>query len=212
MSTTNSAAPWRLFIAIDLGPAARAALAAAQAACRHLALPVRWVDPAGAHLTLKFLGDTDRALIAPIGDALRTVAANFSPFTLRTAAPGAFPNLRRPRVLWLGLAGPLDALTRFQSSVDAALATLGFPRETRPFSPHLTLGRVREERASELIAAIPRLTATYAHLAARPGAPLPVEAIHLIRSELRPGGAHYTTLVTAPLGDSTTGMPHAPAR
>jgi 2'-5' RNA ligase len=191
---------WRLFIAIDLGLAAREALRAAQDECRRLDLPVRWVEPAGAHLTLKFLGDTDRALVAPLGEALRAVAADHRPFALRTAAPGVFPTLRRPRVLWLGLDGDRDRLDRLHRALDAALVPLGFAPETRPFSPHLTLGRVRDDRAREMAAAAPRLDAAFARLAARPGAPLPVEAIHLIRSELRPGGARYTTLVSAPLG------------
>ena len=193
---------WRLFIAIDLGPAARDALIAAQAACRRLDLPVRWVDPAGAHLTLKFLGETERALVPALGDVLQAVAAEHQPFTLHTAAPGFFPNPRRPRVLWLGLAGALDRILRLHAAVDTGLAPLGFPRETRPFSPHLTLGRVRDDRAGALVVAMPHLAAAFADIADRPSAPLPVAAIHLIRSELRPSGPRYTTLLTAPLGQN----------
>jgi 2'-5' RNA ligase len=192
-------APLRLFIAIDLGPDARAALRAAQDECRRLDLPVRWVDPAGAHLTLKFLGDTDPALVTPLAGALATVAAGHRPFTLSTAAPGTFPNPRRPRVLWLGLAGDLARLARLHRDLDATLTPLGFAPETRPFSPHLTLGRVREDRARDMAAATPQLATTFARLAAQPGAPLPVTGIHLIRSELRPGGSRYTPLATAPL-------------
>ena len=190
---------WRLFVAIDLGPAARAALAAAQDECRRHGLPARWVDPAEAHLTLKFLGDTDRSLVPALADALRAVAAGLTAFALRTAAPGAFPNPRRPRVLWIGLDGPLDRLHRLQAAVETALVPFGFPREPRPFSPHLTHGRVRDDRARAMAGAIPHLDATFARLATRPGALLPVAAIHLIRSELRPTGARYTTLATAPL-------------
>ncbi len=191
---------WRLFIAIDLGPAAREALRAAQDECRRLDLPARWVDTRGAHLTLKFLGDTDRALVAPLGDALRAIAADHRPFALRTAAPGIFPNLRRPRVLWLGIDGALNRLAQLHRATDAALVPLGFSPETRPFSPHLTLGRVRDDRARDIAAATPRLDTAFARVAAQPGAPLPVEAIHLIRSELHPSGALYTRLVSAQLG------------
>lgn len=191
--------PLRLFIAIDLSPAARDALRAAQDACRRLDLPVRWIDPDGAHLTLKFLGDTDRTRIAPLTHTLRAVAASHHPFTLHTAAPGTFPNPRRPRVLWLGLTGDLDRLTSLQRALDTALTTHGIPPETRPFSPHLTLGRVRDDRPHDMAAALPTLTTTFAHLAAQPGAPLPITAIHLYRSELLPTGSRYTTLATAPL-------------
>lgn len=196
----GAAEQWRLFIAIDLGSEAREELRAAQDECRRLALPVRWVEPGGAHLTLKFLGDTNRALVTPLGEALRAVAATQRPFALRTAAPGVFPNLRRPRVLWLGLDGALDRLTGLQRSIDAALVPLGVAPESRPFSPHLTLGRVRDDRAREMADAAPRLDAAFARLAARSGAPLPVEAIHLIRSELHPSGARYATLMSATLG------------
>lgn len=192
----------RLFVAIDLGPAARDALIAAQANLRRLDLPVRWVDPAGAHLTLKFLGDTERALVPAITDALHDAAAEHQPFTLHTAAPGFFPNPRRPRVLWLGLAGALDRLLRLHAAIDTGLAPLGFTREPRPYSPHLTLGRVRDDRAGAIADFTSQLAAAFADIAARPGAPLPVAAIQLIRSELRPGGPRYTTLSTAPLGQS----------
>jgi 2'-5' RNA ligase len=187
---------WRLFVAIDLGEAARRALGEAQVVCQQANLPVRWVDPAGAHLTLKFLGETDRAQVAPIGAALRAVAGRHWPLLLHTGAPGAFPNPRRPRVLWLGLTGALDQLAALQLDVDEALAALGFPRETRPFSPHLTLGRVREGARPPDTAI---LAATFAEIR-DDAAPLPVESIRLMRSELGRGGARYTTLLEAPLG------------
>jgi 2'-5' RNA ligase len=195
----TSAAFWRLFVAIDLGSAARAAIVAAQDECRPLDLPVRWVDPAGAHLTLQFLGDTDPAFVAPIGEALRAAVAARPPFVLRTAAPGVFPNPRRPRVIWLGLDGPLDRLNRLQVEVAAALAPFGFPREARAFRPHLTLGRVRE--GSDAAGIATALGPAFMRIAAHTAAPLPVDAIHLIRSELRFGGARYTTLASAALGD-----------
>ena len=186
---------WRLFVAIDLGDEARRALGEAQAVCRRANLPVRWVDAAGAHLTLKFLGETDRARVEPIEAALRAAAGRQRPLRLHTGGPGAFPNLRRPRVLWLGLEGALEPLAVLQREIDGALAGLGFPREGKPFRPHLTLGRVREG------ASLPAddLDAAFAGVR-RVAAPLPVESIRLMRSELGAGGARYTTLLTAPLG------------
>jgi 2'-5' RNA ligase len=187
---------WRLFVAIDLGDDARRALGEAQAVCRRANLPVRWVDPAGAHLTLKFLGETEREQVGPIGAALHAVAARHRPLLLHTGAPGVFPNPRRPRVLWLGLTGALDRLAALQRDVDDALATLGFPRETRPFSPHLTLGRVREGARPPDAASLAATFAAVRDVAA----PLPVESIRLMRSELGRDGARYTTLLEALLG------------
>lgn len=195
----NSPTRLRLFIGIDFDPAARAAFSAAQDELRRLGLPVRWVAPRGAHLTLKFLGDTDAALVAPLGDAMRAVAARQRGFALRLAAPDAFPDWRRPRILWLGLTGALDRLQTLHADLEEALVSQGIARERRPFAPHLTLGRVRNDRARELAEAAPRIDEALARLAARRGTPLPVAAIHLIRSDLHPSGARYTTLLTTPL-------------
>lgn len=187
--------PWRLFVAIDLGSAARQELRRAQDAARGAELSARWVDPAGAHLTLKFLGATDRALVGPLGAALRAVAARRAPFLLHTGELGAFPNGRRPRVIWLGLTGALDQLSALQRELDSALVALGIPAEVRPFLPHLTLGRVRD-------GAPPPAPETFAAAAAAvdaTDAPVPVASVRLVRSELGPGGARYTTLCDVPL-------------
>ncbi|MGN6673834.1 MAG: RNA 2',3'-cyclic phosphodiesterase [Thermomicrobiales bacterium] len=188
---------WRLFVAVDLGDAARRELATVQERLHRQPLPVRWVEPTGAHLTLKFLGATDPDRVPAITEALGTVAARSAPFTVYTSAPGAFPNARRPRVLWLGLAGPLERLAAVQEAVDAALESLAFPRETRPFRPHQTLGRVRDGAA---ISDPGALAATFAALGQRPAAPLPVSALRLMRSELQRTGAQYTPLAILPFG------------
>jgi 2'-5' RNA ligase len=188
---------WRLFVAIDVG-AAREALRAAQERCRRAAFPLRPVDPAGAHLTLRFLGATDPARVPALGAALRAVAAAHVPFALRTAAPGAFPSGARARVLWLGLAGPVGRLLALHGATEAALADRGVPRESRPFQPHLTIGRIAPGAAPPAA----RTAALLAGLSVA-AAPLPVAAIHLMRSVLGPGGARYTTLLTAPLHGAT---------
>ena len=192
---------WRLFVAIDLSDEARDALATAQRVCRRHGpgLPVRWVDPQGAHLTVKFLGEVARERVAAIEGALRRIASMHQPFHLRTGPPGAFPNERRPRVLWLGLTGPLDRLGGLRDGVELALHELGFPREDRPFHPHLTLGRVRE--AVEARSGRPAgLAAAFAELHGGASAPFPVDALRLMRSELGPGRPRYTTLAVARLG------------
>ena len=191
----------RVFIALDLPPAAKDALATTVEQLQAV-IPsgIRWVNPAGIHLTLKFLGDIDAALVPPLLAAIRQSAGGFddSSFPLRLAGLGVFPNNREPRVLWAGVDGALAALGRLQQSVDEAIAApgLGFDKERRPFRPHLTLGRVRDgvpttasQKIGAAITEAPPVTACS----------WPAEEIHLIRSTLTPQGAIYTSLGSAPL-------------
>lgn len=189
--------PWRLFVAIDLSEEARGALAEAQSACRRCDLPVRWVDPQGAHLTVKFLGAVEPERVEALAGSLATIAAAHRPFLLWTGPAGVFPSPRRPRVLWLGVNGPTDCLDDLQQDVEFALHGLGFPLEGRPFRPHLTLGRVRDGAAPDA-AGLARALEETRHLAP---APLPVRDLLLMRSELGRGGPRYTTLAVARLGD-----------
>jgi 2'-5' RNA ligase len=177
----------RLFIALDLPEPVRAALAGAQA--RLFGHPVRWADVAGLHLTLQFLGEVEASLVEPLLGAL-------VPFTdarvdLALAGLGAFPNLRQPRVVWVGVGGDRAGLAELQAAVVAATAPLGFTPEARPFTPHLTLGRVRQgARPKELQA----LGEAFARLA--PPTPLAWEAGPplLFQSTLTPAGAVYRRL------------------
>ncbi len=191
---------WRLFVAIDLSEEVRGALAEAQAVCRRRSdPPVRWVDPRGAHLTLKFLGDVAAERVQALADALVAVAAAHAPFHLATGPAGVFPSPRRPRVLWLGVDGPVESLEDLQQDVEFGLHGLGFPLDGRPFRPHLTLGRVRDGVTGDL----PGLAGALEELRRATPAPLPVEELRLMRSELGRGdrgGPRYTTLAVAPLG------------
>jgi len=183
----------RTFIAIELPRPIKAGLTELQDRLRAQAPPraVRWVRPEGIHLTLKFLGRTPEGQIEDIVRALSSACAPFPPFACTVEGLGCFPNLHRPRVIWVGVQEPTGALSGLQRAIEEACAGLGFRRERRPFHPHLTLGRLqdrvsREERAvvSELI----RRTeaASLGTMIAR--------GVSLIRSDLRPGGAVYTTL------------------
>jgi len=137
----------RLFIAIHLPDDLLQTLTASQRQLQRklAASPLRWSRPEGIHLTLKFLGDTDPARIPEIIDALSRVAAKHAPFELPVGGLGMFPNARRPNVLWAGVADEAHRLRHLAADVDKALARLGWQREKRPFSGHLTLARVKKQ-------------------------------------------------------------------
>jgi 2'-5' RNA ligase len=190
--------PMRLFIALSLPDEVHRELALVQARLR--GLPVRWSGPAGIHLTLQFIGETAEQRAPELLAALAALPA--APLTLQLEGLGAFPDLRRPRVIWAGLGGDLAALSRLQAAVLATTAPLGFALEERPFRPHLTLGRVRQEAGPEerqaLGRAIERAEAP-APLAWQAGGPT------LFQSALTPAGAVYTALGP---GHEPTRPPH----
>jgi len=154
---------------------------------------VSWVAPENFHLTLKFLGGVDEARVPDVIDAVHEAVQRHAAFDLSVAGLGAFPSATRPRVLWAGLRDGADALAALAESADGAVARLGFPREDRVFSPHVTLARVREPRRA------PALADALAAAAARPFGRVPVRAATLMRSDLSPRGARYTPLAAAAL-------------
>lgn len=184
----------RVFIALDI-PAGEKQALADTIHCLQAAIPygVRWVDPAGIHLTLNFLGNVNASLVDDILKAMQCAAESFpgDNFDLQLASLGAFPNERQPRVLWAGIDGDLDSLKGLQEKVDEAISRLGFPREKRPFNPHLTLGRVRDGVSPSIRR---QISAAFATTNLEPGDSWEVKEMHLIRSTLTPGGAIYTSL------------------
>jgi 2'-5' RNA ligase len=189
---------WRLFIAIELPSSVLVQLAEIQGHLKKHTSPgtVRWVNPDGIHLTLKFLGDVPVAKRDSLEKALLKAVEGHTPFALSTGLLGCFPNTNRPRVAWIGLQDQIEALAALRDAVERLIAPLGYPTEHRRFNPHLTLGRVKREaphdsiqRLGELIAAFPAPTAQRWQ----------VTGVSLIRSELKPTGAVYTPLFRAPL-------------
>jgi len=185
----------RLFIALKLPTDVRDELATVQQRLRRTeAHPVKWVAPQSIHLTLQFLGEVPEAQLPAILQALeavRTMAAQCPPLQLRLTDAGAFPNLRRPQTLWVGIAGELEGLTRLHQAVIAATEPLGFQPETRPFRAHLTLGRVRREATPAQRAALGTALGSLSpprSIAWQSGYPL------LFRSTLTPMGSIYTEL------------------
>jgi 2'-5' RNA ligase len=159
---------------------------------RPLAPGVAWVARDNVHLTLKFLGNVETARLGGVERALAVAAAGQPSFELTLHGLGAFPSRTRPRVLWAGVAAGASELTALAARVDEVLAALDFPRETRPFAAHATLGRVREPRPQPRLAAALHDDEAFGHQR--------VIAISLVRSELSPRGARYTDLAALPLG------------
>lgn len=182
----------RSFIAIELPEEAKEGLARLR---RGLEKDehrfVKWVDPQGIHLTLKFLGNVPSKQVIEITEVLKEVVVGISPFHLEISGLGAFPSLKRPQVFWVGVSGELDKLSGLQQSIDSGLAALGFAREERPFVPHLTLARIREGASPSERRGFGELVSSTAF---EDKYPFQVEAVRLMRSQLTPAGAIYTSL------------------
>ena len=200
-------ATWRLFLAVPLSADVQSLLAGQIAELAALDWPVRWVQPEMAHLTLRFLGESDREHAELLRLALPSVVAAEPAFDLRTATFGVFPNFRHPRVLWLGLHGPAHRLERLAAQVDATVADLGFGARDEVYHPHLTLGRVRNQpsetvRLRDLPDAVKArfVNAETGAAVGPPSVPVPVHEVQLLRSHLDKDGARYEVVAWFPLG------------
>ncbi|MEA4924320.1 MAG: RNA 2',3'-cyclic phosphodiesterase [Syntrophomonadaceae bacterium] len=149
---------------------------------------VKWVEYANYHLTVKFLGEVEKAVLPAINTSLVRAADSCPSFNLSVDNLGFFPSRMRPRVIWLGLRGELDKAKFLGERVDAYLAAAGFePEKNHRF--HLTLGRVRSEaRISEMLQIVERMAGQ------KKLVPFKVDHIHLMQSSLSPGGPDYTVL------------------
>jgi len=187
----------RAFIAIDLDPKVVRELdeLAGRLKSRLAAVPIRWVAIKNIHLTLKFLGEILPAQVKDLQQVLSEETKKIELFEIEARGLGAYPSLNRPRVVWVGVQAPTTLFT-LQKQIDQRSALLGFPSENRPFSAHLTLGRV-DQKASR--ADHNRIEDT---IQAEPDNSLgtsSVDAIHLYKSILQPQGAQYTRLYSAAL-------------
>jgi 2'-5' RNA ligase len=196
----------RTFIAIELPDELKLELSQLQAQLKSANQTwVKWVDPNSIHLTLKFLGNIAITRIGEITKAIEEAADRISPFYLEAKNLGVFPNLRRVQVAWVGLSGDTDKLAQLQQRIEDRLARLGFTRESRPFTPHLTLARVRDQASPEKrerfgqIIANASLGSTYI---------IKVNVISLMKSQLTREGAIYSRISSVglekPLSTSST--------
>lgn len=183
----------RSFIAIDLSEEIRKGLEDIQRELKQCGAGVRWVKPGSIHLTLKFLGNIQAAQVEKIARAVAQKIRDHPPITLHPSGLGAFPSLRKPRVLWIGMEGEVQRLKGIQARVEDALEPLGFVREKRGFRPHLTIGRVKDRhRFQFLVEAMATLDVPLFNS-------FDADEIILYKSDLRPTGAIYTKLHRMPL-------------
>ena len=178
----------RTFIAIEIPAEIRKEMAKVQDGLKNSGAEAGWTRPEGIHLTLKFLGEVPEPKTGEINKALVQAAEATSRFRLEIAGAGAFPNGKNPRVVWLGVSGEIDRLSALQRLVEESMTALGFDREDRAFSPHLTLARIKYlrpgyswQKAIDNIKDI-RL------------AGFDVDHISLMKSDMKPSGAVYTEL------------------
>lgn len=190
----------RSFIAVEVPAGIQGAIAQSTASLKN-ALPkslVRWVTPQNVHLTLKFLGDVSSTNLERLAGTLKGEVASHEMFSMSVGGLGAFPSPRRARVIWIGLKAP-PALELLRRGVEAAAAQLGYAPEERPFSAHLTIGRVGQNVSAADLQHI--RTALEASKMGEFGT-LRVEAVHIFKSDLRPGGSVYTHLYALPLNSN----------
>jgi 2'-5' RNA ligase len=187
----------RLFIALEFPENVRKE---AHALLDGIALPdFKAVEEENIHLTLKFLGEAPETILQGLEASLADVARAYDPFSFRVSGGGAFPTLKRPRVLWLAVKTPDDYLARLAQDIDAACAAYGVPRENRPFSPHVTLGRFRmPPRALDVSESL----STFIERARSFDATIDAQEFVLFRSTLTPRGPIYRALARFPLAGS----------
>jgi RNA 2',3'-cyclic 3'-phosphodiesterase len=182
----------RTFIALELSQEVRAELSRLEAEIKKAEADVKWVVPENIHLTLKFLGDVDEDKIGRIKETLDGISSGIKSFEISLFKLGGFPNLNYPRVIWVGIDKGCSEVEKIAALVEAKLAELSFEKEDRPFSAHLTIGRVKSGKNK--IA----LKEAISSLSARPASCL-ISHITLFQSTLTPHGPIYTALHKAAL-------------
>lgn len=191
---------FRAFIAIDLPPDILSQIHSITTSLRirTAELPVRWIPAENVHLTLKFLGDVSSTNVDMVSEIVQRTAIGYDCFELSVGSLGVFPNARRPRVIWIGVEAP-QVLGAIQRVIDQETTRLGYDTKDQTFSPHLTIGRVSRGAGYRELKAISDFleSESVGFLGAAR-----VSQINLYRSDLKPSGAEYTRIFSAPLRDA----------
>lgn len=182
----------RTFIAVPIHDSVKKSIADLQRELTLTKADVKWVRPGNVHITLKFLGDVETDRIAEVSRKVEDAARSFGRFSIRIGGTGAFPNARRPHVLWIGVQEGANPLIELSARIDSAMVRIGFEKEKRPFSPHLTIGRVRSmQNVREAVDLMQR--------SAWNTEPFDAETVVVMKSDLQSTGAAYTPLATIKL-------------
>ncbi|NCO33196.1 MAG: 2'-5' RNA ligase [Armatimonadetes bacterium CG2_30_59_28] len=176
----------RAFLAIELSESVKESLGRLIRQLQRTGADIRWVKTVNLHLTLEFFGEVPPGTVERIDEAMRTVAARVSSFTVRLGETGAFPNERRPRVFWLGISEGRQNVCALRETIHGVLSVAGIAGDDKPFEPHITLGRVCSSRGTEEALAVLHTVPQEEFGATR------VERVTLFRSDLRPEGAVHT--------------------
>jgi 2'-5' RNA ligase len=184
----------RTFIAIDPGKPIRDRIIALQETMARTGAGVKWVEPDNLHVTLLFLGEVDMLEVPTLCQAVADTVGRTPSFPMSIENVGAFPNLRRPRILWVGVGEGVQEVVALHDALETPLLELGcYRREDRQYTPHLTLGRVTSDRP------VQKLAATLTSRAGWQGGATTVREIHVMSSELTSQGPIYTVLSRARL-------------
>ena len=186
----------RAFIAIEIPDEIRKKIGDLQSILKGMGGRISWTKPGNIHLTLKFLGDTDEGLIDDIAEELKQAVKPINQFQINVKELGTFPNFRQPRVIWVGAKSEKDQLIELAKNIETRMEILGFKREKRKYSGHLTLGRVKDVKSIPPV--IDRLQQNEDFYAVS----FTVKEIFLIKSELHSAGAIYTPLKKVVLSKS----------
>jgi 2'-5' RNA ligase len=191
----------RVFLAIELSSGIRKNLSSLQQQLKATLPPINWVRPESIHLTLKFLGYVDPSLVSQLLSALEPIGEKHAPFSVAIQGLGVFPQVKHPRIFWVGLTGNTQALQELVFEIDVVLETMGFPPEEKTYHPHLTLARIKRENA-KVGSALIRTKALESdqHLGT-----LVVDGFTLFQSDLGSSGARYTSLWTVPFSEISPG-------
>jgi len=184
----------RSFLAFELPPEIKSAVAQVSDSLRKSALDVRWVKVENIHLTIVFMGNTNTDHIHAIGHDIKKICSQYGSFDISIKGMGCFPNSRRPRVLWVGLDGDLERMAQFRDDLQDQLKPFGIKVEKRKFKPHLTLGRFRSSRKTDS-----RLDEALTSHGVLNSPFFPLNELILFKSDLKPSGAVYTKLEAWPL-------------
>ena len=184
----------RAFLAIELPASIKQEIQSFQNVLRENTHGISWVKSSNLHITLKFLGDIDSGQQQAISAILPDICLKSAPFSIRIEKTGFFPNANRPRILWVGCSDSEHQLEHIFTSIDRALTDIGFTHENRPFSPHLTIGRVKQPHSMGTIVTKMQKSTDFS------AGQFQASAVKLIKSQLHPGGARYTPLAVFQLG------------